>query len=81
MYACTQRYIHVIPYVCSCAHVYVWRYLQVQQFIEQPRHKEKCVVVHCTHGFNRTGFMIAHFVMRMATRKGGPQCTVAQVGS
>jgi len=29
--------------------------------------------VHCTHGYNRTGFMITHCLMRLA-----PQLTVAQ---
>jgi protein-tyrosine phosphatase len=26
---------------------------------------KRCIVVHCTHGYNRSGFMIVHFLMRM----------------
>ncbi|GJP59202.1 hypothetical protein CLOP_g9484 [Closterium sp. NIES-67] len=26
--------------------------------------RKKCILVHCTHGHNRTGFMIIHFLMR-----------------
>jgi len=28
----------------------------------------KFILVHCTHGFNRTGFMVAHYTMRWAER-------------
>lgn len=30
----------------------------------------KVVAVHCTHGFNRTGYMIVHFLMRIAFATG-----------
>lgn len=38
--------------------------LQVMQFLSRQKHSKKYVLVHCTHGHNRTGFMIVHFLMR-----------------
>ncbi|KAL1225266.1 hypothetical protein V5N11_036186 [Cardamine amara subsp. amara] len=44
--------------------------LSVNKFIYEVNHFEehnfskKYVLVHCTHGHNRTGFMIAHYLMR-----------------
>ncbi|KAL1194070.1 hypothetical protein V5N11_004115 [Cardamine amara subsp. amara] len=37
---------------------------EVFQFILNQRHTKKYILVHCTHGHNRTGFMIAHYLMR-----------------
>lgn len=39
---------------------------QVAQFIcnQNERQPRKHVLVHCTHGHNRTGFMIVHYLMR-----------------
>eukprot|EP00268_Persea_americana_P003358 TRINITY_DN1101_c0_g1_i13.p1 TRINITY_DN1101_c0_g1~~TRINITY_DN1101_c0_g1_i13.p1 ORF type:complete len:535 (-),score=102.57 TRINITY_DN1101_c0_g1_i13:443-2047(-) len=38
---------------------------EVKQFLShRPRQSRKHVLVHCTHGHNRTGFMIIHFLMR-----------------
>ena len=37
---------------------------QVLQYFSRQRHSKKYVLVHCTHGHNRTGFMIIHFLMR-----------------
>ncbi|XP_024013892.1 mRNA-capping enzyme isoform X2 [Eutrema salsugineum] len=37
---------------------------EVNQFIYNQKHTKKYVLVHCTHGHNRTGFMIVHFLMR-----------------
>lgn len=34
------------------------------QFLSRQKHSKKYVLVHCTHGHNRTGFMIVHFLMR-----------------
>ena len=36
--------------------------------------KAKCILVHCTHGFNRTGYMIVNYLKR--TQQG---LTVEQV--
>ncbi len=55
-----------------------WVCLQVNRFLHQQQGKgaaanNKYVLVHCTHGHNRTGFMIVHYLMRT-------QCSsVAQV--
>ncbi|KAL8152899.1 hypothetical protein V2J09_010659 [Rumex salicifolius] len=40
---------------------------EVAQYIAQQSSKKekKCVFVHCTHGHNRTGYMIAHYLIRM----------------
>ncbi|XP_050236991.1 uncharacterized protein LOC126686796 isoform X2 [Mercurialis annua] len=37
---------------------------EVSQFCSQTTNGEKCILVHCTHGHNRTGYMIAHFLKR-----------------
>ncbi|KAJ4834833.1 hypothetical protein Tsubulata_026289 [Turnera subulata] len=37
---------------------------QVLQFLSHQRHTKKYVLVHCTHGHNRTGYMVAHFLKR-----------------
>ncbi|KAJ4778570.1 mRNA-capping enzyme [Rhynchospora pubera] len=40
---------------------------EVMQFLDRQkssRNPNKYIVVHCTHGHNRTGFMIVHFLMR-----------------
>ncbi|KAL0783803.1 hypothetical protein Bca101_000048 [Brassica carinata] len=34
------------------------------QFIVNQKHPKKYILVHCTHGHNRTGFMIVHYLMR-----------------
>jgi mRNA-capping enzyme len=31
---------------------------------QKPSRNPKYVLVHCTHGHNRTGFMIVHYLMR-----------------
>ncbi|KAI5663666.1 hypothetical protein M9H77_22989 [Catharanthus roseus] len=38
---------------------------EVSQFLARQRpHNKKHILVHCTHGHNRTGYMIIHFLMR-----------------
>lgn len=39
---------------------------QVMHFLDRQKHLKnpKYIVVHCTHGHNRTGFMIVHYLMR-----------------
>ncbi|XP_074578126.1 uncharacterized protein LOC141834687 isoform X1 [Curcuma longa] len=37
---------------------------EVLQFLSRQRHSKRYILVHCTHGHNRTGFMIIHFLMR-----------------
>ncbi|KAL1539518.1 mRNA guanylyltransferase [Salvia divinorum] len=37
---------------------------EVQQFLVRQRQPKKHILVHCTHGHNRTGYMIAHYLMR-----------------
>ncbi|XP_068646312.1 uncharacterized protein [Aristolochia californica] len=37
---------------------------EVSQFYFRQKHLKKYILVHCTHGHNRTGFMIIHFLMR-----------------
>ncbi|XP_058080424.1 uncharacterized protein LOC131228639 isoform X3 [Magnolia sinica] len=37
---------------------------EVSQFLLNQKHSKKYVLVHCTHGHNRTGFMIIHFLIR-----------------
>ncbi|KFK37510.1 hypothetical protein AALP_AA4G266600 [Arabis alpina] len=39
---------------------------EVMEFIRNQRHTMKYILVHCTHGHNRTGFMIVHYLMRSA---------------
>ncbi|KAL1549903.1 mRNA guanylyltransferase [Salvia divinorum] len=37
---------------------------EVQQFLASQRQPNRHILVHCTHGHNRTGYMIAHFLVR-----------------
>lgn len=37
---------------------------EVSQFLARQKHSKKFILVHCTHGHNRTGYMIVHFLMR-----------------
>ncbi|KAK1307652.1 hypothetical protein QJS10_CPA09g01274 [Acorus calamus] len=41
--------------------IFVW---EVIQFFNSQKHTKKHILVHCTHGHNRTGFMIVHFLVR-----------------
>ncbi|KAI7728393.1 hypothetical protein M8C21_026809 [Ambrosia artemisiifolia] len=36
----------------------------VSQFLARQKNSKKYVLVHCTHGHNRTGYMIIHYLMR-----------------
>lgn len=38
--------------------------LQVIQFLSRQKQSKKFILVHCTHGHNRTGYMIIHYLMR-----------------
>ncbi|KAH1241981.1 mRNA-capping enzyme [Glycine max] len=37
---------------------------EVMQFLLRQKHSRKHILVHCTHGHNRTGYMIIHYLMR-----------------
>ncbi|CAL5192252.1 unnamed protein product [Lathyrus oleraceus] len=37
---------------------------EVIQFLSHQKHSKKYILVHCTHGHNRTGYMIIHYLMR-----------------
>ncbi|KEH23126.1 putative mRNA (guanine-N(7)-)-methyltransferase [Medicago truncatula] len=37
---------------------------EVRQFLSRQKHSKKYILVHCTHGHNRTGYMIVHYLMR-----------------
>ncbi|KAH7572759.1 hypothetical protein JRO89_XS03G0008300 [Xanthoceras sorbifolium] len=37
---------------------------EVTQFLSRQKHPKKYILVHCTHGHNRTGYMIVHYLMR-----------------
>lgn len=37
---------------------------KVSQFLARQKHSKKFILVHCTHGHNRTGYMIVHYLMR-----------------
>ncbi|KAL3536484.1 hypothetical protein ACH5RR_004945 [Cinchona calisaya] len=37
---------------------------EVSQFLARHKHSKKYILVHCTHGHNRTGYMIIHYLMR-----------------
>ncbi|KAL2337851.1 hypothetical protein Fmac_012297 [Flemingia macrophylla] len=37
---------------------------EVTQFLSRQKHPRKHILVHCTHGHNRTGYMIIHYLMR-----------------
>lgn len=37
---------------------------EVFLFLSRQKHSKKYILVHCTHGHNRTGYMIVHFLMR-----------------
>lgn len=37
---------------------------EVKRFYDDPAHKKKHIVVHCTHGHNRTGYMLINYLIR-----------------
>lgn len=37
---------------------------EVSQFLARQKQAKKYILVHCTHGHNRTGYMIVHYLMR-----------------
>ncbi|CAH9147760.1 unnamed protein product [Cuscuta epithymum] len=37
---------------------------EVSQFLARQKRTKKHILVHCTHGHNRTGYMIIHYLMR-----------------
>ncbi|XP_010553078.1 PREDICTED: mRNA-capping enzyme-like isoform X2 [Tarenaya hassleriana] len=37
---------------------------EVNLFVLNQKHSKKYILVHCTHGHNRTGYMIVHYLMR-----------------
>ncbi|XP_019162351.1 PREDICTED: mRNA-capping enzyme-like isoform X4 [Ipomoea nil] len=37
---------------------------EVLEFLARQKHSKKYIFVHCTHGHNRTGYMIVHYLMR-----------------
>ncbi|CAH9100995.1 unnamed protein product [Cuscuta epithymum] len=37
---------------------------EVLQFLARQKNTKKYILVHCTHGHNRTGYMIVHYLMR-----------------
>ncbi|XP_031397140.1 mRNA-capping enzyme-like isoform X2 [Punica granatum] len=37
---------------------------EVSQFLSRHKQTKKHILVHCTHGHNRTGYMIIHYLMR-----------------
>ncbi|KAL7248481.1 hypothetical protein ACSBR2_003251 [Camellia fascicularis] len=37
---------------------------EVSLFLTRQKHSKKYIIVHCTHGHNRTGYMIVHYLMR-----------------
>ncbi|CAA0832854.1 Protein NRT1/ PTR FAMILY 8.1 [Striga hermonthica] len=37
---------------------------EVFQFVTRHKQQKKYILVHCTHGHNRTGYMIVHYLMR-----------------
>ncbi|XP_054780528.1 uncharacterized protein LOC129288148 isoform X2 [Prosopis cineraria] len=37
---------------------------EVTQFLSRQKQAKKYILVHCTHGHNRTGYMIVHYLMR-----------------
>ncbi|KAL7092623.1 hypothetical protein ACP275_12G174900 [Erythranthe tilingii] len=39
-------------------------FYEVSQFLARQKKEKKFVFVHCTHGHNRTGYMIVHYLMR-----------------
>ncbi|XP_051114210.1 uncharacterized protein LOC127239890 isoform X2 [Andrographis paniculata] len=39
-------------------------YYEVAQFLSRQKQQKKYILVHCTHGHNRTGYMIIHYLMR-----------------
>ena len=42
----------------------MFTYFQVSQFLSRQKQTKKYILVHCTHGHNRTGYMIVHYLMR-----------------
>ena len=70
------RALHYVLY-CEASLLMVDMYLhfyQISQFLIRQKHSKKYVLVHCTHGHNRTGFMIVHYLMRTLS------ISVTQVG-
>ncbi|KAL0344487.1 UNVERIFIED_CONTAM: capping enzyme, partial [Sesamum radiatum] len=39
-------------------------FYEVSQFLARQKQPKKYILVHCTHGHNRTGYMIIHYLMR-----------------
>lgn len=39
-------------------------FYQVLQFLFSQKQSKRYILVHCTHGHNRTGYMIVHYLMR-----------------
>ncbi|KAL6496191.1 hypothetical protein OROGR_029449 [Orobanche gracilis] len=39
-------------------------FYEVSQFLIRQKQPKKYILVHCTHGHNRTGYMIVHYLMR-----------------
>jgi protein-tyrosine phosphatase len=57
-------------------------FFQVMQFLLRQKHTKKYILVHCTHGHNRTGYMIAHYLMRsqpMSVTQVSFQCLLSRV--
>lgn len=40
---------------------------EVSQFVARRRNPKEHILVHCTHGHNRTGYMIVHYLMRTSS--------------
>ncbi|KAJ0028028.1 hypothetical protein Pint_35237 [Pistacia integerrima] len=40
---------------------------EVTQFLIRQKHSKKYILVHCTHGHNRTGYMIVHYLNAFTT--------------
>lgn len=51
------KFSHLVKF--DCRFVYV-----VQQLYMQLASENKCILVHCTHGYNRTGFMVVSYWLR-----------------
>ncbi|KAJ7544361.1 hypothetical protein O6H91_09G075300 [Diphasiastrum complanatum] len=43
---------------------FVYEVLRFSYQMQEKRWQNKYILVHCTHGHNRTGFMIAHYLLR-----------------
>ncbi|XP_029125111.1 mRNA-capping enzyme isoform X2 [Cajanus cajan] len=55
----TSRYYPVSDLKKECI-----KHVKVTQFLSRQKHTKKHILVHCTHGHNRTGYMIIHYLMR-----------------